>query len=1317
MNIKAGFKGIVRFYSLIFVILSVCPLAGQQVVSPPVITVVSPLSADSLNNTGVITVSAEIISAEPLQAFRIIHNSGTVVNEAMMKPEKKDEKTYVISSFVPLRKGINTISVEAKNSGGMVYSETRTINSHLEPFITWLSPASQNANIMSGVVNIRAEIKTFYPIQDFSVNINGAESSRETAGIVPKGENTYTFEKRIQLRAGKNTVYFSANNGKGVTKSVARIINFGIPPVIILTNPVAEDSINNSGLVTLIAEIQSSTPLLAYKIYHNGIPVLDEKGTTPEKKDSSTFILGSNLPLKKGFNTVYVEVKNALGTAVSEKRTINSHSEPFITWLLPASDNMAAKSGTLNIRTEIKTIFPLQNVRINVNGSFTSSDEKSGIKPLKNDTYLFEKAVQLKPGKNLIFISAGNAKGAIKSATRTINFGSEPVITVISPSSRDSLNNSGVSLVRAEIVSYTPLQTFRIVNNEVTAVSETMMKPEQKDSITYIIGTNVPLRKGLNTIYIEVKNALGTSSSETHNIISQSEPFISWLSPAAVSSEASTGTVNIKAEIRSFLDLQNVRLNLNGTILPPKDGELTRMNDGTYVFERTLQEALATKNTFFITASNIRGTTTSDSRSLNYSSGSKPVVTIISTDSLNNSGIILFTAEIVSRTKLQAIRVIQNGAVLANESAKIPDQKDSITYVLRSLIPLRAGQNTFFVEAKNSFGTASSGRRTIICQPEPIINWISPSSVTSTDGTGTVKIKAEIITSFDLQNSAINLNGAVLAEKQEGITRVNNEKYILEQDVSLKSGENSLILTAANARGTGYSSRRNVTYVPGVVSENIQVSPAVTEDKKVPETIVADKQVSPPPEIKQQEDKKITETVVAEKEVPPAPEIIKTEPVIIPAAVIETPASPAIAPVVTWVSPSRPSTSINQNSAEIRATVKSADKLQSVLVYVNGIGSEETNLALPSGIQGEYSIKKTINLQPGDNTVYLSVTNSVGTIRSDDRLLTNPPASKPVITWAIPFEQNTSVSSDMIIVEACIKSAAPLKEAQIYVNGAQWASETVFSTPQAGDCNYRFTKSVLLKEGDNNVIINAINLAGSEMSERRTIRFQTGITEKRLALVIGNAEYANTLALKNPVNDANLIEGTLKTLGFEVIKSLNSKKAEMEKAIREFSEKLPDYNVALFYYAGHGIQVGGENYLIPIDAVLDKESDCQWEAVQVNTIVRQFEEVPENINIIILDACRDNPFKSWSRGAPQGFKMLNTVSGSFVAFATAEGATAADGLDVNGIYTQELVRQMVVPQSIFNVFVNTRNQVMKRTNNQQQPEEKNKLTGDFWFKK
>ena len=152
-------------------------------------------------------------------------------------------------------------------------------------------------------------------------------------------------------------------------------------------------------------------------------------------------------------------------------------------------------------------------------------------------------------------------------------------------------------------------------------------------------------------------------------------------------------------------------------------------------------------------------------------------------------------------------------------------------------------------------------------------------------------------------------------------------------------------------------------------------------------------------------------------------------------------------------------------------------------------------------------------------------------------------------------------------------------------------------------------------------------------------------TEKRLALVVGNSAYTGGSALKNPVNDANLMATTLTTLGFTVIKRVNVRKADLEKAIYEFSKKLKDYDIALFYYAGHGIQVDGKNYLIPIDAKLSDKTAVRFEAVAVNYVVDEFEYYPDNTNIVILDACRDNPFKMWSRGNSRGFKAIPPASG------------------------------------------------------------------------
>ena len=423
------------------------------------------------------------------------------------------------------------------------------------------------------------------------------------------------------------------------------------------------------------------------------------------------------------------------------------------------------------------------------------------------------------------------------------------------------------------------------------------------------------------------------------------------------------------------------------------------------------------------------------------------------------------------------------------------------------------------------------------------------------------------------------------------------------------------------------------------------------------------------------------------------------------------------APDITWLSPSRPRIDVNLYSAEISASIRSFDKLQSVLVYVNGKGSEVVNQISPGASQGEYKLKQTINLQPGENNIYLSVTNNVGTTNSDPRYLTNPTANPPLISWAIPTNDSSIVNSEIVVIEACIKSATGLKSAQIFVNGIQQASEMTFQTPQAGGCNYVLSKSVILKEGDNSIFVIAENFAGSNRSDKRLIRFQAALAEKRLALVIGNSEYKNSTVLKNPVNDANLMEGTLKTLGFSVIKRFNATRNEMFEALRDFSNKLSEYNVALFYYAGHGVQVDGQNYLIPTDAMLKEPTDCKWEALQVNDIIEEFEKVPENINIVILDACRNNPFRSWSRGGVPGFRAMNAVSGTLVSYATAENSTSADGSDKNGTFTEELVKQMNIPQSIYQVFNNTRKQVMKRTNNMQRPTESNNLTGDFYFKK
>ncbi len=224
--------------------------------------------------------------------------------------------------------------------------------------------------------------------------------------------------------------------------------------------------------------------------------------------------------------------------------------------------------------------------------------------------------------------------------------------------------------------------------------------------------------------------------------------------------------------------------------------------------------------------------------------------------------------------------------------------------------------------------------------------------------------------------------------------------------------------------------------------------------------------------------------------------------------------------------------------------------------------------------------------------------------------------------------------------------------------------------------------------------------------------------EKRLALIIGNADYEHGGKLKNPVNDANLMAATLSKLGFKVTKLTNAGVRQMQSAAIAFTKKIKDYDVALFYYAGHGIQVDGINYLIPIDAQLEDQLSVRYEAFNISDINYAFRQNSSNMNIMILDACRNNPFRSWARGNARGFKAISDqASGTIIAFATREGETSSDGKGNNGLYTSKLVEQIKKPQSLNDVFKNTRIQVLKESSKKQCPQEWDMTVSNFYFTK
>jgi carboxyl-terminal processing protease len=228
--------------------------------------------------------------------------------------------------------------------------------------------------------------------------------------------------------------------------------------------------------------------------------------------------------------------------------------------------------------------------------------------------------------------------------------------------------------------------------------------------------------------------------------------------------------------------------------------------------------------------------------------------------------------------------------------------------------------------------------------------------------------------------------------------------------------------------------------------------------------------------------------------------------------------------------------------------------------------------------------------------------------------------------------------------------------------------------------------------------------------------------ESRVALVIGNSAYQGDLpALPNPANDAKLMAKTLKSVGFDVVEAEDATQDAMKQAISEFSDKLAaagSEGTGLFFYAGHGLQVGGENYLIPIDAKIKSERDVDLVSISANTVLKQMDFAGSAVNIIILDACRNNPLPSSARSAGRGLAEIKTTArGSFIAYSTSPGSTAADGDGVNSPYTKALAETITEPGlSISDVFQEVRTKVLASTGNGQTPWDSSSLTGRFYFK-
>ncbi len=226
-------------------------------------------------------------------------------------------------------------------------------------------------------------------------------------------------------------------------------------------------------------------------------------------------------------------------------------------------------------------------------------------------------------------------------------------------------------------------------------------------------------------------------------------------------------------------------------------------------------------------------------------------------------------------------------------------------------------------------------------------------------------------------------------------------------------------------------------------------------------------------------------------------------------------------------------------------------------------------------------------------------------------------------------------------------------------------------------------------------------------------------TGQKIALVIGNGHYETIGALANSVQDAELMAKTLENADFAVTLLTDADQSAMKRAFASFGRSLraagPD-TTALFYYAGHAVQSFGNNYLLPVDTAIRDQADLDLVGVEASWVLRQLYTAKVRTNIVILDACRNNPFKGIAGFTDQGLAEMNAPTGSFIAYSTAPGSVAFDGRGDNSPYTAALTHEISAgPQSIEQLFKKVRIQVLAETNGAQTPWESSSLTTDFSF--
>lgn len=393
---------------------------------------------------------------------------------------------------------------------------------------------------------------------------------------------------------------------------------------------------------------------------------------------------------------------------------------------------------------------------------------------------------------------------------------------------------------------------------------------------------------------------------------------------------------------------------------------------------------------------------------------------------------------------------------------------------------------------------------------------------------------------------------------------------------------------------------------------------------------------------------------------------------------------------------------------------ESGSSFKDVTVLVNG---RERKIDKTISYKNIY-INSYINLDYGDNTidiVYSLYNGTRKTFRWKVFCDSEQPDKKPIIEW-LSLQQQTSSPNNTF--ELGIKSDHQLTSVICYVNGSQTRS-----LGAVADDGYDFRRKyrVSLKEGENVIRVEATNSYGTAVKEKTITYYKSQTTstqERRIALVVGNNTYGDGNDLRNSINDARAIASKLETLGFTVMTAYDQTRQQLETTLSSFCRKATSYNVALFYYAGHGMALNNRNYIIPIGTNMSNETVARYNSIDVQMVLDLMNSSGCSMKMLILDACRDNPFAK--RGGMSGFGAMDAAEGTIIFFSTAVNTQASDGSIQSGHspFATAFLNALEKPNLSEDAFLKeVTTSVKKATGGAQLPYRTSAFTGSFFFNK